>query len=160
MKSKISTKFHRLLFPFYFFNIFGILFSISRTQTCTKIMKLFVVFYWKGWRFYQRFLENSKSCFKKYIDMWNIFFSKFCSLLFIFLFCYYFWHFIFNFVYLYLSKKFRKFNVFLFYRLAILSKNFGKSWNVFQKNIDIWNPKFFIYSIVYYLFFLILLAFW
>jgi len=59
LKSKISTKFHRLLFPFYFFNIFGILFSISRTQTCTKIVEFFVVFYWKGWRFYQRFLENS-----------------------------------------------------------------------------------------------------
>jgi len=26
---------------------------------------------------------------------------------------------------------------FLFYGLDILSKNFGKSWNVFEKNIDI-----------------------
>jgi len=26
---------------------------------------------------------------------------------------------------------------FLFYGLEILSKNFGKSWNIFQKNIDI-----------------------
>jgi len=35
LKSKISTKFRRLVFLFYFFSIFGILFSI-------------VVFYWKG----------------------------------------------------------------------------------------------------------------
>jgi len=48
LKSKISTKFHRLLFLFYFFTIFGILFSISPTQTCPKIMEFFVVFYWKG----------------------------------------------------------------------------------------------------------------
>jgi len=26
---------------------------------------------------------------------------------------------------------------FLFYGLEILSKNFGKSWNIFLKNIDI-----------------------
>jgi len=37
LKSKIWTKFHRLLFLFNFFSIFGILFSISRTQTCPKI---------------------------------------------------------------------------------------------------------------------------
>jgi len=36
-----------------------------------------------------------------------------------------------------LLKKSRNFFVFLFYGLEILSKNFGKSWNVFQKNIDI-----------------------
>ena len=82
------------------------------------------------------------------------FFSKFCGLLFVFLFFYYFWHFIFNFVYLYLSKNSTNFYDFLFYGLEILSKNFGKSWNIFQKNIDIRNPKFFINSIVYYLFFL------
>jgi len=69
LKSKILTKFHHLLFRFYFFNIFGILFSISPIQTCPKIMKFFVVFYCKGKRFHQRFLENSKSSFKKNIDM-------------------------------------------------------------------------------------------
>ena len=65
LKSKISTKFHRLLFLFYFFSIFGILFSISPIQTCPKIMEFFVVFHWKGQIFYQRFLENSKSSFKR-----------------------------------------------------------------------------------------------
>jgi len=48
---------------------------------------------------------------------------------------------------LYLSKNSRK-----FYGLEILSKNFGKSWNVFQKNIDIWNPKFFTNFIICYFF--------
>jgi len=33
---------------FLIFSIFGILFSISPIQTCLKIMKFFVVFYWKG----------------------------------------------------------------------------------------------------------------
>jgi len=64
LKSKISTKFHRLLF-FYMFSIFGILFALSRPQTCPKIIEFFVVFNWKGWRVYQRFLQNSKSSFKK-----------------------------------------------------------------------------------------------
>ena len=48
LKYKISTKFHRLLFLFYFFSIFVILFSISPILTCPKIMELFVVFYSKG----------------------------------------------------------------------------------------------------------------
>jgi len=45
LKSKISTKFHRLLFRFYFFSI---LFSISPIQTCPNVMEFFEVFYWKG----------------------------------------------------------------------------------------------------------------
>jgi len=83
----------------------------------------------------------------------KFFFPNF-AVYYLFFFLYHFGHFIFNFVYLYLSKNSRYFYVFLFYGLEILSKNFGKSWNIFQKNIDIWNPKFFINSIVYYLFFL------
>jgi len=47
LKSKISTKFHRLQFRFYLFRIFGILFSISPIQSCPKIIEFFVVFYWK-----------------------------------------------------------------------------------------------------------------
>jgi len=52
-----------------------------------------------------------------------------------------------------LSKNSENFYVLLFYGLEILSKIFGKSWNVFLKNIDIWNPKLFTNSIIYYLFF-------
>jgi len=48
LKHKISTKFHPLLFLFYFFSIFGILFSIPPIQICPKIMEFVVVFYWKG----------------------------------------------------------------------------------------------------------------
>jgi len=48
LKYKSSTKFHRLLFLFYFFSIFGILFSIPPIQTCPKITEFFVVFYCKG----------------------------------------------------------------------------------------------------------------
>ena len=61
LKSKISPKFHNLLFLSYFFSIFDIsFFSISPIQTCEKIIEFFVVFYWKDKRFYQRILEISK----------------------------------------------------------------------------------------------------
>jgi len=137
-----------------FFSIFGILLSISPIQTCPKIMEFFVVISWKGLRFYQCFLENSKSSFQKNIDMWNIlFFFKILRFTIFFFFIIIFDILFFNFVHLCLSKNSRNFYVFLFYGLEILLKNFGKSWNVFQKNIHIWNPKFFINSIVYYLFF-------
>jgi len=33
---------------FFFFSIFGFLFSISPIQTCPKFVEFFVVFYWKG----------------------------------------------------------------------------------------------------------------
>ena len=97
-----------LFFHFWHF------FSISPIQTCPKIMEFFVVFYWKGYRFYQLFLENSKSSFKKILICEIIFFPKFCSLLFGFLFFYYFWHFIFNFVYLYLATIIEIFMFFYF----------------------------------------------
>jgi len=133
LKSKISTKFHRLLFLFYFFSIFGIFFAISRTQTCAKIMEIFVVFYWKGSRFYQQFLEISKSSFKKNIDMWNMFFfSKFCDLLFVFLF-FLFLTFIFNFVYLYLSKNAAKFLCFVILWIRDFMKEFLKIMEYFSK---------------------------
>ena len=48
LKSQISTKFHRLLFLLYFFSIFDILFSISLTLTCPKIIEFFVLFCWRG----------------------------------------------------------------------------------------------------------------
>jgi len=36
-----------------------------------------------------------------------------------------------------LSKNYKKFYIILFYGLEILSKIFGKSWNIFLKSIDI-----------------------
>jgi len=55
LKYKFSTKFHRLLLLFYFFNIFGILFSISPIQTYPKIMEFFEVFYSKDRDFINEF---------------------------------------------------------------------------------------------------------
>ena len=103
------------------------------------------------------FWQILKVLLKKNIDMWNILFFLNSAVYYLFFyFFYYFWHFIFNFFYLYLSKNSRKFDIFLFYGLEVLSKNFGNSWNVYQKNIDIWNPKFQQNSIVYYFFFIFL----
>jgi len=65
-----------------------------------------------------------------------IFFPKFCGVLFGFYFSIIF-VILFQFALSVLVKKFYKFYVFLFYGLKILSKNFGKSWNIFLKNIEI-----------------------
>jgi len=79
----------------------------------------------------------------------EIFFFKFCGLLFAFLF-----DILFSISSICTCQQILEiFMFFLFYGLEILSKNFEKSWNIFLKNIDIWNPKFFINFIVYYLFF-------
>ena len=49
LKSKISTKFHHLLFLFYFFSAFFSHFVFYLTYpTCPKIMGFFIVFYFKG----------------------------------------------------------------------------------------------------------------
>jgi len=74
---RFTIYFFIFIFTFYFqFRVFVLAFCffISPIQTCLKIMKFFEIFFWKGKRFYQRFLENSKSSFTNNIDMWN----KFC----------------------------------------------------------------------------------
>jgi len=68
MKSRISTKFHRLLFYFYFFSIFGIFFSISPIQTCQKIMK-FLCFLFYGLEILSKIFEKSWNRFLKNIDI-------------------------------------------------------------------------------------------
>jgi len=75
LKSKISTKFHRLLFLFYFFSIFGIWFSISPIQTCPIIMEFFVVFYSKG-HFTNDFWKILKVLLEKKILICEIFFFQ------------------------------------------------------------------------------------
>jgi len=50
-----------------------------------------------------------------------------------------------------LLKNSEYFYVLLFYGLEILSKIFGKSWNVFLNNIDILKPKI-IHKVHYLLF--------
>ena len=151
MKSKISTKFNRLLSLFYFFSSFSILFSISPIQTCSKIMKFFQYFIGRVRDFANDFWKILKVLFKKIIICEIFFFSKFCGFLFVFLFFYYFRHF--NVVYLYLSKN--SINFYVFYSMDW--RFYQRIWKImeyFSKNIDIWNPKFFINFIIYYLFFL------
>jgi len=59
------------------------------------------------------------------------------------------------------QKIVKFFYVFSFYGLEILSKNFGKSRNVFLKNIDISNPKFcHKFHHAMFIFILYFLAFW
>ena len=115
---------------FFIFLSFCFLFHLSKL-----VQKLWI--FWsvllEGLKFYQRFQENFESCFKKNIDMWNIFFSKFWGLVFVFLFFYYFWHFIFNFVYLYLSKNTRNFYVFLILLIRNFIKEFWKIMEYFSK---------------------------
>jgi len=146
LKYKISTKFHRLLFLFYFFSI---LFSISPIQTCPKIMEYFVVFIGRVRDFTNDFWKILKDIFKKMICEIDFFFQN--SLVY-YLFLYFFIIFdiLFSISFICTCQQILEiFIFFLFYGLEILSKNFGKWWNNFLKNIDIWNPKLFINSILY-----------
>jgi len=60
LKSKILHKFHYLLFVFFILLAFlTSFFRISPMQTCHKILNIFVVLYYMGYRFYHRILENS-----------------------------------------------------------------------------------------------------
>jgi len=97
LKSNISTKFNRLLFFFYFISIFGILFSISPIQTCPNIMKFFEDFANDFWKILKVLFKTIMIC--------EIFFSKFCGLLFVFFFVS-FWTFYFQFRLSVLVKKF------------------------------------------------------
>jgi len=145
---------------FYFFSIFGIFFLFHLSKLVQKLWNFLWWFIGRVRDLTSVFWKILKVLLKKILICEIFFFSKFYGLLFAFYFFIIFDILFFNFVYLYLSKNSRNFYVFLFFGLEILLKIFGKSWNVFQKNIDIWNPKFFINSIVYYLFFFILLLFW
>jgi len=79
LKSKILTKFHRLLFLFYIlaYLAFCLLFHVPKR--IQKLWNFLWCFIGRVREFYTRFLENSKSSFKKNIDMW-IFFFKFLQL--------------------------------------------------------------------------------
>ena len=161
MICEISFFFKILLFTICFF-IF-LFFLTFYFQFCLSVL---VNKFYKFLCFFilwtRDFIKEFWKIFLKDIDIWSPKFFINFIVYYLFLFSFYsFWHFIFNFVYLYLSTNSRNFYVFSFYGLEILSKNFWKSWNIFVKNIDIWNPKFFINSIVYYLnFFFVFSAFW
>ena len=151
-----NPKFQQNSIVYYFFLIFLAFFAFYFLLHLSKLVQNLWNFLWwfigRVREFTSDFWKILKVLLKNYWYVKYSFFSKFYGLLFVFYFFIIFDIWFFNFVYLYMSKHSRNFYV-LFYGLEILSKNFGKSWNVFQKNIDIWNPKFFINSIVYYLFF-------
>ena len=148
-----NPKFQQNSIVYYFFYIFlaflayWLLFHVPKPVQ--KLWNFLWCFVGRVRDFTNNFLEISKGSFKKILICEIFFFFKILRFTICFFIFFYFWHFIFNFVYMCLSKNARNFYVFLFYQLEILSKNFGKSW-IFRKNIDIWNPKFFLNSIVYY----------
>jgi len=75
-----NTKFQQnstvyyLFFIFLAFLAFCFLFHLSKLVQ--KLWNFFVVFDWNGYRFYQRFLENCKSSFKKILICEIFIFSK------------------------------------------------------------------------------------
>ena len=156
LKYKISTKFHRLLFLFYFFSIFGILFFISTIQTCPKIMDFFVVFIGRVRHFTNDVWKILKVVFK-IIDMWNKFFFQ--NYVFYYLFFFYFSHFIFNLVYLYLSKNSRNFYGFFILWIRDIIKKFWKMMELFSKKYRHLKSKI-VHKFHRLLFFFIFLAFW
>jgi len=152
-----NPKFQQNSIVYYFFLFFLAFLAFCFLFHLSKLVqKLWNFLWWFIVRvidFSSDFWKILKVLLKKNIDMWNILFfqnSAVYYLLFIFSI---FLTFCFSISSICTCQKILEiFMFFLFYGLEILWKNFGKSWNVFQKNIDIWNPKFFINSIVYYLF--------
>jgi len=87
LKSKISTKFNCLLFFSIFLGFLAFCFVFHLSKVVQKLWNFLWCFIGRVRDFTNDFLENSKSSFKKNIDMSNIlFFSKFCGLLFVFYF--------------------------------------------------------------------------
>ena len=133
LKSKISTKFHRLLFLLIFLAFLAFCFLFHLSKLVKKLWNFLWWFIGRVRDFTNNFWKILKVLLKKILICKIFYFSKFCSLLFVFLIFYYFLHFIFNFVYLYLSKNCRNFYVFLFYGLEILSKNLENHGMFFKK---------------------------
>ena len=115
---------------FLFFSVFGILFSISPIQTCPKITEFLWCFIRRVRDFANNFWKILKVLLKTMLINSTIYYFFFCFFI------------IFNILFSISSnctcqKILEIFMFFYFDGLEILSKNFGKSWNVFQKNIDI-----------------------
>ena len=153
----LNPKFQQNPIVYYFFFIFLAFFEFCFLFHLSKLGQKLWNFLWC---FIGRIRDLTSNFWKilkvllKSLLMCEIFFfqsSTVYGLVFIFLL---FFTFYFQFCLCVLVKKFYKFlGFFYFMALEILSKNVGKSWSIFLETIDIWNPKFFINSIVYYLFF-------
>ena len=128
-------------------------FPISPNQTCQRILNIFVVLSCTNYRFYQRILENSWILMKKNRDIVNT--KHFQNSIVYYLF-FNFVVFLSSFFLVYLSMVFKNFLKFLCCFIVWIrdfTKDFWKIMEHFSKNIDIWNPKLFTNSIIYFLFF-------
>ena len=135
LKSKISTKFHRLLFRFQFFSIFCILFSVSPFQTCPKLWNFLSCFFRRVRDFTNDFWKILKVFLNKIQICELIFFSKFCGLLFVFYFLL-FLTFYFQFPLSVLVKKLLKFLCFFILRITDFVKKFWKIMEYFSKKVQ------------------------
>jgi len=128
---------------------FCFLFHLSKLVQ--KLWNFLWCFIGRARDFTNNFWKILKDLLNKILICEIFFFSKFFGLVFVFYFFIIF-HTLFSISSICTCQQILEiFMFFLFYGIEILSKNFGKSWNSFLKNIDIWNRKFFINSIVYYL---------
>ena len=155
LKYKISTKFHRLQFLFYFFLHFWRCVFYFNYPNLSKNDGIFCSVLFEELEILAAISGKLKKFFLKKLICEIFFFSKFCGLLFVFFIFFLFLTFYFQFRLCVLVKKLYKFLWFFILWIRDFIKEFWKIIeNIFQKNIDIRNPKFFINSIVYYLFFL------
>jgi len=153
LKSKICNKIPSFTISFLFFQHFLHFVFYSTYPNLSKHYGIFLCCFIGSIRdFTNDFWKILKVLLKKLL-ICEFFFQNFVVYNLFFYFFIIFDILIFNFVYMYLSKNSINFLVFLFYGLKFFSKNVGKLWSIFLKNIDIRDPKFFINSFVYYLVF-------
>jgi len=123
-----NPKFQQNSIVYYFFFIFLAFLAYWLLFHVPKLIQKLWNFWWCFVGMVRDFTNNFwkflKVLLKKYWYAKSFFFQN-SAIYYLFFYFFYFWHFIFNFVYMYLSKNARNFYVF-FYRLEILSKNFGK----------------------------------
>jgi len=146
-----NPKFQQKSIVYYFFFIYlaflAFCFLFHLSKLLQKLWSFLKYFIGRVRDFANVFCEILKVLLKKIMICKIFLFSKFCVLLFAFLFFFVIFDILFSSSSISTCQKIQEiFMFFLFFGLEILSKNFGKSWNIFQKKIDIWNT--------------ILLAFW
>jgi len=153
-----NPKFQQNSIVYYFFFIFsGILafcFLFHLSKRVQKLWNFLLCFIGRVRDFTNDFWKNLKILFKK-ILICEFFFQN-STVYYLFLYFFIIFEILFSILSICTCQKVLEILMFfLFYGLETLSKNFGKLWSIFQKNIDIWNPKFFINFIVYYVFFFV-----
>ena len=143
---------HYFFFMFLAFLTFSFLFHLSKlVQKLWNFLKWFIA---RVRDFTNDFWKILKVTFKKILMSEILLSPKFYGLLFVFIIFFIIFDILFSISSICTRQKILQiFTFFLFYGLEILSYNFGKSWNIFLKDIEIWNKKFLINSIIYYLFF-------